>query len=341
MQPGFFDLEDRHALLEELGDPLPKLDEAVDWKAFRPILKKLRKKKDPRKGGRPPFNDVLMLKVLVLQQLYNLSDDQIEFQIRDRYSFARFLKLSPEGRVPDAKTVWLYRERLKRAGLMEALFDALLDQIASAGYIARKGQLVDATLVEVPRQRNTPDENRRIKSGEVPDWDEAKSRQKDVDARWAFKYGRKYFGYKNHVNVDSGHKVIRRYTVSDAARHDGQCFEAVFDETNTGRGVWADAAYRSKAREQALRDRGYRSRIQRQAQANRPLSDYQRQLNRHWSRTRIRVEHVFAAQESMGRLVRVIGVERAKVKIGMMNWVYNLRRFAWLQANVRPHPLPT
>lgn len=336
MQPGFFDLEERHALLDRLGDPLPKLQEVVDWEQFRPILKKLRKAKDRRKGGRPPYDVVLMLKVLVLQQLYNLSDDQIEYQIRDRYSFCRFLGLSPEGRVPDAKTVWLYRERIKKAGLLDALFDGLLEQISAAGYVAKKGQMMDATLIEVPKQRNTPEENKQVKAGNPPQWDDAKARQKDVDARWAFKYQRAYFGYKNHIGVDNKFKVIRRFVVSDAKRHDGHVFDELFDADNSGRDVWADSAYRTKARVRELRDNGYRSHLQRQAQANRPLTDYQVQLNRQWSRTRLRVEHVFGQQESMGRLVRVIGRERVKLKIAMMNLVYNLKRFAWLQAQASP-----
>jgi len=336
-QQGFFDLEDRYELLEKLGDPLPKLDEVVNWNGFRPALRKIRKKKDASKGGRPPFDEVLMLKVLVLQQLYNLSDDQTEFQIRDRYSFCRFLGLSPEGRIPDAKTIWLYRERIKEAGIMDKLFARLLAQIDAAGFTARQGQIVDASIVEVPRQRNTPKENEQIRQGEQPDWSEEKSRQKDTEARWTFKYGRKHYGYKNHINVDREHKVVRRYTVSDAASHDGNYFEQVFDEGNEDAVVWADAAYRSKRREADLAARGYDSRIQQQHQAHRRLSDEEVRQNRRWSRERIRVEHVFAAQTQMGgRLVRSIGLARAGVQIGLKNLAYNVRRFAWLAGRGAP-----
>ena len=153
MQPGFFDHQERLELLERLGDPLPKLERSVDWEAFRPLLEGLYKQSDPRKGGRPPFDAVLMFKVLVLQDFYKLADDQTEFQIRDRYSFCRFLGLTPEGRVPDAKTIWLFRERVKQAQLIERLFEAVLVQIEAAGLAARKGQIVDAALVLVPRQR--------------------------------------------------------------------------------------------------------------------------------------------------------------------------------------------
>jgi transposase len=166
MQPGFFDHQGRLDQLERLGDPLPKLERSVDWETFRSELEKVYKRSDPRKGGRPPFDAVLMFKVLVLQDFYKLSDDQTEFQIRDRYSFCRFLGLSPEGGVPDAKTIWLFRERVKQAKLIEKLFDAVLVQIEMAGLTARKGQIVDAALVPVPKQRNSRDENARIKAGE-------------------------------------------------------------------------------------------------------------------------------------------------------------------------------
>lgn len=340
VQPGFFDLEDRHALLQRLGDPLPKLNEVVDWETFRPLLKKLRKKKDRRKGGRPAFDEVLMLKVLVLQQLYNLSDDQVEFQIRDRYSFCRFLKLSPEGRVPDAKTVWLYRERIKRAGLMERLFDGLLEQIGAAGYVARRGQIVDATMVQAPRQRNTREENEKIKGGEVPaQWSDSKRSQKDVDARWTLKYGQRHYGYKNHVSVDREHKLVRSFEVSDASSHDGRYLEGLLDGHNTSRDVWADAMYRSREREAMLKELGFRSHVQRQGQASKPLTERELEANHKRAKQRIRVEHVFGAQQAMGRkIVRTIGLERAKMKIGMMNFVYNLKRWAWLSENVRPPP---
>lgn len=337
MQAGFFDLSNRHALLERLGDPLPRIDAVVDWETFRPVLLRIRKKKDRRKGGRPPFDVVLMFKVLVLQQLYNLSDDQTEFQIRDRYSFARFLGLDPEGRVPDAKTIWLYREQLKQQGLMDEVFSGLLGQIEGAGYVARCGQIVDAAMVEAPRQRNPREENEQIRKGEVPeDWSEPKRRQKDVQARWARKAGRTYFGYKNHINVDVKHKVIRRYAVSDAAINDRHLLQEVLDEDNSSKALWADANYRSRDQEASLQEHGYRSHIQRQGQANKPLSERQKGANHKRSKIRIRVEHVFAQQSWNGRTVRSIGLERAAFRIGMMNLVYNLQRLAWLVQHVKP-----
>ena len=163
------DLEKRLQLLEKLGDPLPRLQRHIDWEAFRPLLNRVYEKKRKSNAGRKPYDVVLMFKVLVLQHLYNLSDEQIEYQIRDRYSFCHFLNLSPKEPVPDARTVWLFRERLKEHDLVECLFDRLLQQINDAGYIARKGQIVDASFVTAPRQRNSREENDAIKKGETPE----------------------------------------------------------------------------------------------------------------------------------------------------------------------------
>ena len=189
-----------------------------------------------------------MFKTILLCALYNLSDDQVEHQIRDRLSFMRFLGLGLEGRVPDAKTVWLYREQLTQAGVIEALFETFDGYLKDQGYLAMGGQIIDASIVAVPKQRNSREENARIKAGETPaGWEDkpAKRRQKDVEARWTKKHGKSHYGYKNHVNVDRRHKLVRRYHVSDAAEHDSQVLDDILDGDNTALGVWADSAYRS------------------------------------------------------------------------------------------------
>ena len=339
MQSSFFDIDDRHALLEKLGDPLPKLQRCVDWEQFRPLLQKVHEKQRKSKAGRKPYDVVLMFKVLVLQHLYNLSDEQIEYQIRDRYSFCQFLGLSPEGRVPDARTVWLFRERLKERELVDELFDTLMGQINTAGYIARKGQIVDASFVTAPRQRNTREENQAIKKGETPEgWEdkpESVRRQKDVDARWTKKNFVNYYGYKNHISVDNENKLVRDYEVTSASVHDSQVFEQLLDSNNTNANVWADSAYRSSEQEALLKSLSYRSHVNTKGKRNKPLSEVAQKANHKRSKIRSRVEHVFGAQAAMGgMIVRTIGIGRAAVKIGMMNLVYNLRRLTYLQGQV-------
>ncbi len=336
--PGFFDLEERFAKLDGLGDPLAKLSGSVNWEGFRPALDAALSKPRKSNAGRREYDRVLMFRVLVLQQMYNLSDDQTEFQIRDRYSFARFLGLHPEDTVPDAKTIWRFRENLKLAEAFDSLFSELSSQIEGQGYVARRGQIVDASFVKAPRQRNSRDENAQVKAGKVPsEWSQKKRRHKDTDARWTRKRNETHYGYKNHISVDRAYRLVRRWEASDAACHDSKMFEQVLDETNTSGAVWADSAYSSRHHEALLAERSWRSHIHRKGHRNRPLPVRSQEANRKRSKVRAVVEHVFAQHEAMGgKRVRTIGMVRARFKIGMMNLVYNLRRLAWLRANHRP-----
>ena len=203
------------------------------------------------------------------------------------------------------------------------------------GYRARKGQLVDASLALAPAQRTTREENAQVKSGKVPEDREAeearpKRRQKDMAARWTKKHGRSHYGYKNHVNVDNKHKLIRTWAVTPANVHDSQLLDELLDEDNSSKDVWADSAYRSGEQEQRLRDRKYRSHIQRKGERNKPLTRWEQQGNR--TRATVRVEHVFGAQcATRTKLIRCIGLERSTLAIGMMNLVYNLRRLCYLE----------
>src|ERR1039458_9142512 len=333
-QPGFFDVQDRYEALSRAGDPLEGLRTMIPWEDFRKPLKKTLQRKDRNAGGRPPFDDVLMFKVLVVQALYNLSDDQTEYQIRDRLSFVRFLGLDIDGTVPDAKTIWLFRERLARAGAVKRLFARFDRHLEEKGLMASGGQIIDASIIPVPRQRNDRAENDAIKAGKTPEeWQKepAKLRQKDVNARWTVKNGQNFYGYKNHVNTDRKHKLIRRYRVPDACVHDGQAFDEVFDARNTAKDIWADGAYRSKEREEELKARGYRSHIHHKGARGHPLSDAKRAVNTRRSTVRARVEHIFGRQFAMGgKLIRCIGIVRAEANIGLKNLVYNLQRSVFL-----------
>ena len=339
-QIGFYDLANRYAGLDAKADPLVKLNAVVPWDDFRARLDTVwRRLPEDRKSraGRKPWDTVVMFKAIVLCALYNLSDEQFEYQLRDRLSFMRFLGLGLEDPAPDATTVWLYREQLVRAGVVEELFDAFDAHLKAQGWLAMGGQLIDASIVPVPRQRNTREENAAIKAGERPEgWDDnpARSRQKDTDARWTKKHGKAHYGYKNHVNVDRRHKLIRLYTVTDASVHDSQALDDVLDDDNTASDVWADSAYRSAEIEGKLEARGLKSRIHRKAHRNRPLTEREKQGNRTRSTVRARVEHVFGAQSNDmgGTLLRCIGIARARARIGLKNLAYNMRRAVQLDA---------
>jgi IS5 family transposase len=167
-QAGLFDWERRYAALSAAGDPLERLALVIDFELFRTELEAALARSDRAKGGRPPYDAVLMFKVLVLQTLYTRSDDQTEYQIRDRLSFMRFLGLALEDRVPDAKTIWLCREQLTQAGAIERLFASFDAVLPQAGYLAMAGQIVDATVVEARRPRLTRTKRRLSRPARCP-----------------------------------------------------------------------------------------------------------------------------------------------------------------------------
>ena len=329
-QLGFFDVEKRLRKIDQNGDPLTRINELTDWELFRPVLKKARGERQYNAGAKG-YDIVLLFKTLILQSLYNLSDDSTEFQILDRHSFGRFLGIGIGDKVPDATTIRLFREDLKDAGIIEELFSTFDTCLNEKGFRAMKGQIVDASIVNVPKQRNSREENERIKAGGIPDWPENKKRRKDTDARWTKKNGKSYYGYKNHVAVDVKHKIVRAFEVTAASVHDSQVFEGLLTE-NTSKDVWADSAYRSEEHLKRLKALRYREHIQRKGCRNRPLTPWEQTGNRARSRTRSRIEHVFGvqAQRAGNLLLRTIGIARARVKIGLRNLAYNIDRIAML-----------
>jgi IS5 family transposase len=273
-QMGFYDLDKRLDVISGKGDPLELIKATVPWESFRAEIEAVtRAKPQERKSaaGRKAYDAILMFRILVLQTLHNLADEQLEYLIRDRLSFMRFLDLGLEDPVPDATTVWLFREALAKAGLVAKLFALFNQHLEAKGYIARGGQIVDATIVSAPRQHNSRSENAAIKAGKTPaGWQEkpAKNAQKDKDARWTKKHDQSFYGYKNHIGIDRTHKLIRRYTETDASVHDSQMLDDVLDKSNTGAEVWADSAYRSAESEAKLEAKGYKSRVHRRARRN-------------------------------------------------------------------------
>jgi len=329
--------ENRLEKLSKLGDSLEKL-QCIQWTKLVPMLEKVFRKESKGAGGRPRYNHELMFKILILQRLFNLSDDQTEYQINDRMSFMRFLGLSLGDRVPDAKTIWLYRNALVEAEVIEQLFSMFTEQLEGEGIITHTGTIVDATFVDAPKQRNTREENKAIKEGKTPeewqaDTDEARHKlsQKDVDARWTIKGGERHYGYKDHTKVDAESKIITDYAVTSANVHDCNEFVDFFDETDQR--AYADSAYSSQQIRESLpphvedhiHEKGYR---------NHPLSDEQKESNRLRSKIRVRIEYVygFMANSMDGITVRSIGLARAKFHIGMTNLVYNLCRYSFLKS---------
>ena len=318
---GLFDQDTRYRKLELLGDPLVTLNTIVPWSIFREALEATRGTRDPKKGGRPRHDAVLMLKILVLREVYGLSDEQVEFQIADRLSFQRFLGIGVEHTVPDYTAVWRFRERVK-GGVMEELFARLGAYIDLAGFKAKKGQMLDASLVEKPRTRQpaTP------KEGE-PALTPMQAAHRDADANWTKKHGRSYFGYKNHIQADEGHGFILAYAVMPASVHDSQRAKELVDITRRGGKVYGDSAYHFAKLARHCAEHGLKDRTCFKAQANQPMTTQQQAWNKARSRVRAKVEHVFARIDlfRQGRWLRCTGLARATVCIGLINLVHNLR----------------
>jgi len=332
--PSFFDAEQQRSMLTKCGDPLVELQELIDWEIFRPQLNTLFKRRpEDKQRGRRPIDPVLMFKVLILQRLYSLSDDQVEYQIRDRASFQRFLGIYAGHGSPDAKTVWLFRERLNENNISGELFLRFDDFLLKHGMIARGGQMIDASFVEVPRQRNTREENNLIKNdGVPPEWEAQTNKlaQKDVDARWTKKHNESHFGYKNHINADVEGKFIRSYLVTSASVHDSQALEDLLRPVCEGKVVYADSAYRSTEIQALLKQLFLTSRICYRAYRNTPLSKKEQEWNHRWSKVRCRGEHIFGGMftNMHGRAhILCIGIDRATTVIGLANLTYNIRRF--------------
>ncbi len=348
-QSGFFDIDQRLQELSAKGDDLERLNAIVNFEVFRADLARAVLRSDGSKGGRPAFDHVFMFKVMILQAAHGLSDERSEYLIKDRLSFMRFLGLGLADPVPDANTIWTFREALTRARIdgrpaIEVLFKAYEAALTKAGFLAMGGQIIDASIVAAPKQRNSDGEKRDIKQGRIPEaWKDkpAKLAQKDRDARWTVKWSKAKaaddgsprvdlavpaFGYKNHIAIDRRHGLIRTWVATDAAQ-----LPNLTSKANTGSEVFADTAYRSKANEKHLADNGLVSRIHRKKPKGKPMPSNVARANGAKSKVRSAVEHVFARQKGpMGLVVRTIGIARATVKIGLANIAYNMKRAAWL-----------
>ncbi len=339
-QGGFFEIEDCYARLDAAGDPLAKLDGVVDWSGLETLMRGLRFDVDGNggKGGRPPLSGLMMAKILILQACNNLADDRTEFLVNDRLSFKRFLGLGVNEKSPDAKAIWLWRERVLHSGLHEKIFAWFEGELAKSGFEAKGGQIVDATFV--PTHKPTGKHKKQLRE-ETP-LTKAQARQIDDDATFTKKGDVRYHGYKNHTNVDAKYKLIRKHETTTASVHDSRKLADVItppqsEASEEDRTLWADSAYRSAEAEAMLAARNLVSKVHERAYRNKPLTELQKAANRLKSSVRARVEHVYGHMETaMGGLtIHTIGLARAEVKVTFKNLAYNMRRFAFL-ATRRP-----
>ena len=334
-QPSFFDETERLNKLSQLGDPLVHLTQYIDFEFFRPSLEMVFSREKKSAAGRPPYDVVFMFKVLVLQRLYNISDQQLEYQINDRQSFQRFLGLHLGSEVPDYTSVWRFREQLTESGAARKLFDEYAAKLEKQGVITKTGTIVDASFVEVPRQRNTREENEIIKQGEVPGkWKQQprKLAQKDCDARWVKKNEVVHYGYKDHDTADAQSKLLRDFEVTPASVHDINELGVLITEKNKDESLFADSAYRSAEQEERLAAMGIRSYIHEKGSRGNPLDEVQKKMNAIKSRVRVRIEHIYGHIENSmgGDMLEYIGLARIKTAVGLRNLTYNMVRYVQL-----------
>ena len=348
MEPqSLFSLNDHLKALSAHGDPLEVLERTVDFEYFRGWLVEGLGYGDGSKGGRPPFDPVAMFKILILQAQHTLSDARTEFMIRDRLSWLRFLGFSLGDRTPDENTIRHFRNRLTETGTLKRVMKAFDWQLQKKGYIPMAGQIIDASLVPAPKQRNTEGEQQAIKAGKTaseiwPD-EPAKAAQKDTEARWTLKIGGKQrfredgtplplialpvFGYKTHISIDRRFGFIRAAAVTSASHADGRMLPHLIDRQNTSSAVWADTAYRSQGNEAWLADRMLTSHIHRRKPKGKPMPRATAQANAAKSAIRAKIEHVFAHQKNrFGLFIRTIGLLRAEAKLTLANLAYNFDR---------------
>ncbi len=330
---GLFDEQETYQKLSDIGNPLEKISKVIGFEMFREILEeKLLNQNKKNNAGAKPFDVVMMFKIMILQRYYGLGDTQMEYQILDRLSFKKFLGLESGDKVPDEKTVWAFREKITNEGLVEDIFSQFTKHLESKGLIMNEGKMVDASFTVAPRQRNTRDENKKIKEGNGDElWDDkpSKKKHKDIDARWTKKNGETFFGYKNHAKVDTKSKFIDNYEVTDASVHDSQPLDDLLTEDDAGQDFHADSAYTGEDQEKVISKYEMNNLVHEKGYRNKPLTDEQKASNKKKSKTRARVEHVFGFMEQSmkGLVVRSIGITRATGIIGLINLTYNLFRY--------------
>ena len=333
------------AKLKKLGDQLIAMKEKIQWELFREIIEKAIRKPNYDKGGRPPWDVILMFKIVMLQQWYNLADENTEYQINDRLSFQRFLDLPCWEKVPDKNTIWDFKQALADTGIDRKLFDLFNKHLEEKGVITRKGSIIDATFVTTEKRHTSQKDDKSIKEGDFPHdlHDKCMERlekgeikdeehvfnQMDFDARWAKKGNESFFGYKDHVKCDLESKIITDFTVTDASVHDSQ--ELIDLISSDDKSLDLDCGYSGQQLREEIEKKfpDLELNVCARAYRNRPLTEEEKELNKIISHRRCRIEHIFGYMTRFmgGLILRCHGIKRAYRDICNKNLAYNLKRF--------------
>jgi IS5 family transposase len=343
-----FGVETQLEKLAKMNDPLLSMKEKIDWEVFRETIEKAIRKPDYNKGGRPAWDAVLMFKIVILQQWYNLADGNTEYQINDRLSFQRFLGIECGEKVPDCNTIWDFKQALADKQVDRELFDLFNRILEEKGVITHNGSIIDATFVTVDKRHTTKKDDEALKEWETPQdlldscterlekgeikGTENVMRQTDMDARWTKKGDESFFGYKDHVKCDRDSKIITEFTVTDASVHDSQELINLVDKDD--KTVDMDSGYAGEGLRQTVLGKCPEIELNVCARAyrNRPLTEEEKAINRVISHRRCRIEHIFGYMTRFmgGLTLRCHGIRRAYRDICNKNLAYNLKRFVFI-----------
>lgn len=295
------------------NERLERIADEFDWDRFDSLVEDIHSSGE----GRPSYRPLTMVKVLLLEQWYNLSDPQMEEALSDRISFRRFVGLGLEDDTPDHSTISRFRSELARRELSEKLFEELECQLDKRGLMLKEGTLMDATLVEAQVRRPPLSEGRGAKSGRAP----------DADWTYSGRGSRTHFGYKAHVGVDAGTGLVRKAELTSAKVYESEVADNLVSGDEGA--VYADRAYESKRRRRWLRSMGINDRIMHRSHKHQSeLPHWQKRRNELIDPRRKLVEKVFGTlKRSYGySRVRYRGLERNAVEMCLKLMAYNFRK---------------
>lgn len=294
---------------------LESIGKLVDWEALVRIVEPLDRTREGR-GGRPPVSFEVKLRMLFLQHAFNLSDEELEDQLADRLSFQQFVGLGYDEEIPDFTTFWKFKEKLAKAGLTQKIFEEIVNRIEERGLVLKRGTIIDATLIQSANRPMTKE--KREKAKESP--------QLDADAAGTSQGGKKHFGYKGHIGMDEGSKIIRKCELTPANVPDHERLHEMM--SGDERSVWADKGYPVQAAKRAAREVGiYYGVLDKAARAT-PLTNRQKRKNAKKSRVRRVVEHAFGFMRKKLKIT-VMGarnIARNTLRFQMWCTVYNVLR---------------
>jgi IS5 family transposase len=234
-----FILEEQYKKVKGLGDRLELMKQQIDWKPFIPIVKSVFHD-DKETGGRPHTDELVVVRSMLLQAWYNLSDPELEFQCHDRLSFRNFLGFPEE--IPDFSTIWRIRDRLETDGVDTLIWAELQQQLDDKGFKVEKGTIQDAAFIEADLgKKRYRREKKAKKKGETIEYTDKQKRHMDKDGSFSVKHGQVHYGYKSHIKLDVDHHLIRDVEVTTASVHDSEVDLSKRDEV-----VYRDKGYTGK-----------------------------------------------------------------------------------------------